>query len=185
MRTSTLFRYLLGNREAILTIAGNRHALWIGFLFVLSAGFAREYDGEDLLHEPWHLVIPLGASLASSFALFSLAYGVTAAKGALWRAFFTNYASFLGLFWMTEPPPKRFDGHAQNDDLLAVLTIIARTEPARWVSDLYLDKVAELFEPQWWDLGSDACWRFAQELKHRPEGGRSCCRCSKREDIRS
>jgi hypothetical protein len=103
MGTGTLLRYLIGDREAILAIAGNRHALWIGLLFVLSAGFAREYDGEDLLHEPWHLLLPVGASLASSFALFTLAYGVAAAKGAPWRAFFVNYCSFLGLFWMTAP----------------------------------------------------------------------------------
>ncbi len=99
----TLLSYLIGNRQAILTIAGNRHALWIGFLFVLSAGFAREYDGEDLLHEPWHLLLPVGASLASSFFLFTMAYGVAAAKGAPLRAFLANYASFLGLFWMTAP----------------------------------------------------------------------------------
>jgi hypothetical protein len=104
MGIGILPRYLLGNREAILTIAGNRQALWIGFLFVLSAGFAREYDGEDLLHEPWRVVIPVGASLLSSFVLFSLAYGVAAAKKAPGRTgFFTNYASFLALFWMTAP----------------------------------------------------------------------------------
>src|SRR5262245_51273237 len=44
---TTLLRYLTGSREAIVAIAGNRNALWVGFLFVLSAGFAREYDGED------------------------------------------------------------------------------------------------------------------------------------------
>ena len=36
MGIGTLLRYLVGGREAILTIAGNRHALWIGALFVLS-----------------------------------------------------------------------------------------------------------------------------------------------------
>src|SRR5262245_33154150 len=73
-----LVRYLCGSRDAIQTIAGNRHAPWIGLLFVLSAGFAREYDGEDLLHEPWYVVIPVGASLVTSFLLFSLAYGIAA-----------------------------------------------------------------------------------------------------------
>ena len=70
----TLARYLLGDREAIRTLASTRHTLWLGLLFVLSAGFAREYDGADLLHEPWHVVLPLGASLASSLVLFFLLY---------------------------------------------------------------------------------------------------------------
>src|SRR5262245_38898959 len=103
MTISTLIRYLMGDREAILTLASTRHALWVGAVFVLSAGLAREYDGEDLLHEPWYLLIPFGASLASSFMLFGVAYGIAIAKGEPWRAFFPRYLSFLGLFWMTAP----------------------------------------------------------------------------------
>jgi hypothetical protein len=100
----TLVRYLLGGREAILAIAGNRHALWIGLLFVLSAGFAREYDGEDLWNEPWHLALPLAASLVSSAVLFGLAYGVAVCKGGAKRGdTFGCYLTFLGLFWMTAP----------------------------------------------------------------------------------
>jgi hypothetical protein len=99
----TLARYLIGDRGAILEVAANRHALWVGVLFVLSAGFAREYDGEDLLHEPWHLLIPLGASLASSFVLFTVAYGIAILKGEPWRPYFRLYLSFLGLFWLTAP----------------------------------------------------------------------------------
>jgi hypothetical protein len=103
MSVLTLLRYLIGDREAILQIASNRHALWVGFLFVISAGFAREYDGEDLLHEPWYLVLPLGASLASSFLLFTVSYGVAIAKGESWSRFLPRYLSFLGLFWLTAP----------------------------------------------------------------------------------
>jgi hypothetical protein len=103
MGIGTLVRYLIGDREAILAIAGSRHALWLGLLFVLSAGFARDYDGEDLLAEPWHLLIPLGASLASSFVLFTLAYGVACCRGERWGALLPHYLSFLGLFWLTAP----------------------------------------------------------------------------------
>lgn len=103
MSILTLIRYLLGDRKAIETIAGTRHALWIGFLFVLSAGFARECDGEDLVHEPWYLAIPVVASVASSFVLFTLAYGIAWKKGAAMPAFFQAYWAFLGLFWMTAP----------------------------------------------------------------------------------
>lgn len=104
MGITTLLRYLTGSREAIRAIAGNRHALWVGFLFVLSAGFAREYDGEDLLHEPWYVVIPVAASLGTSFLLFLVAYGIVNVK--VWEtlpSFGSTYLSFLGLFWMTAP----------------------------------------------------------------------------------
>ena len=33
---------------------------------MISAGFAREYDGEDLLREPFHIFIPLAASFVAS-----------------------------------------------------------------------------------------------------------------------
>ena len=65
MTISTLIRYLVGHRRAILEVAESKSAVWLGLLFVISAGFAREYDGVDLLHEPWHLALPLGASLAT------------------------------------------------------------------------------------------------------------------------
>jgi hypothetical protein len=47
VRVRTLFRYLTGDRQAILELAADRHALWIGLLFVLSAGFAREVIRPD------------------------------------------------------------------------------------------------------------------------------------------
>src|SRR5919204_6475497 len=103
MPIRTLLRYLLGDRQAIFVIAADRWALVLGFLFVLSAGFAREYDGEDLLHEPWHAVLPVGASLLTSFLLFSLTYGVAKAKGASGPPFLAAYGVFLSLFWVTAP----------------------------------------------------------------------------------
>ena len=72
MTLGTLARYLIGDRTAILTLVRQRGALLVGALLVLSAGFAREYDGEDLWHEPWHLLLPFGASLTTSFFLFTL-----------------------------------------------------------------------------------------------------------------
>jgi hypothetical protein len=100
---ATLAGYLVGRRDAILKLAGNHSTLWVGFLLVLSAGFAREYDGEDLLAEPWHLLIPLAASLVSSLLLFGLV--LLAARrhqmkeGSAGRL----YLQFLGLYWMTAP----------------------------------------------------------------------------------
>lgn len=107
MKASTLPLYLIGSRRAILDIASSRWSLLIGAIFVLSAGFAREYDGEDLLGEPWHALRPLAASLVSGTVLFLLVHcasllrrhsgeGEPPESG---RA----YGSFLALFWMTAP----------------------------------------------------------------------------------
>ena len=70
MSIGTLLRYLVGNRQAILQIAGTRNVLILGILFVMSAGLAREYDSRDLIHEPAYLFAPLVASVATSFVLF-------------------------------------------------------------------------------------------------------------------
>ena len=109
MNLDTLARYLVGHRDAIESVARSRWSVVIGLIFVLSAGLAREYDGEDLVHEPWHALRPLAASLASGTALFALVYGAAwacnrrrqgeVARPPLPRA----YRSFMGLFWMTAP----------------------------------------------------------------------------------
>ena len=103
MRVRTLLLYLIGDRRAILDLAADRRALWAGLLFVLSAGLARDYDGEDLLREPWHLLIPVGASLAASFLLFLAACGSLFLRREGRPPFLTAYRSFLTLFWMTAP----------------------------------------------------------------------------------
>lgn len=95
--------YLFGSREAILALATNRNTIWLGLIFVISAGFAREYDGEDLRHEPWHLLLPLVASLGTSFILFWLVALVGWGRGAGLDAFGSRYPAFLGLYWMTAP----------------------------------------------------------------------------------
>src|SRR5260370_5135520 len=103
MRIRTLLLFLIGQRQAILDLAADRRSLWIGCVFVLSAGFAREYDGKDLLHEPWHLALPYAASLVSSFLLFAVLF--EAAREHHWQGpgFWRSYRSFLSLFWMTAP----------------------------------------------------------------------------------
>jgi hypothetical protein len=110
MGVLTLLRFLIGDREAILAVARDRNALWLGLVFVLSAGFAREYDGEDLLFEPWHLLLPLGASLVASFLMYAVVVQLRWLLIGPWpeekRApvgFWGGYLSFLGLFWMMAP----------------------------------------------------------------------------------
>ncbi len=104
MSIRTWFRFLIGDRQAILDIAADRQAVLVGGVFVLSAGIAREYDQEDLLHEPWYLLIPFAVSLVASFLLFCVSFGILKAKSAKPApSFGAAYLMFLGLFWMTGP----------------------------------------------------------------------------------
>ncbi len=100
---TTLGKYLIGNRDAIHKIAKQPKLLWLGILFVFSAGFAREYDAEDLLREPWYLLIPLVASIASSLLLYAFIFFVfpTTKENKLGDKL--SYKSFLTLYWMTAP----------------------------------------------------------------------------------
>lgn len=154
MTIGTLFRYLfLLDRQAIHKIAGCRQAVWLGLVFVFSAGFAREYDGEDLLAEPWHLALPLVASLATSFLLFVLVWFLDRGWDREELPFTKAYRSFLGLYWMTAPlawlyaiPVERFLSPAEavraNLWLLAIV--------AAWRVILMIRVVSTLFQLSVW-----------------------------------
>src|SRR5688572_9882644 len=150
MSPLTIVQYLVGSRTAIERIAACRQAPWLGLLFVFSAALAREYDGRDLLHEPWHLLLPLVASLATSFLLYLLLRVVGWFRGAGWKPFFAGYWSFLGLYWMTAPlallyaiPVERFfdaaDATRANLVLLGIVSLwrvllITRVASVLWQS---------------------------------------------------
>jgi hypothetical protein len=148
MTLFTLAAYLVGSREAILRLASSRWSLALGFLFVLLAGLAREYDGEDLLREPWHLAIPLGASLATSALLYLLVRGVAWRHGATEPPLASGYLDFLGLYWLTAPlalvyaiPFERFlsagDATRANLWMLALVALWRVVLMVRVVSVLY------------------------------------------------
>src|SRR5580700_1618571 len=103
MTIVTVLRFLIGDRKAILAIAESRSAIWIGALLVLSAGLARDFDREDLLHEPWWLLVPYAASIAASLILYAVPYMVMLVRNATRPTFASGYRSFLSLFWMTSP----------------------------------------------------------------------------------
>jgi hypothetical protein len=104
MTIRTLFAYLIGRESAIREIASNRHALLVGFVFCLSAAFARHYDGIYLLREPWFLLAPAGASLLTSSILFFFLYLATSVRARrILPDLASCYLSFLGLYWMTAP----------------------------------------------------------------------------------
>ena len=153
----TWLRFLVGSREAILRIARSRQALWLGFVFVLSTGFAREYDGADLWHEPWHLVLPLVASLGTSLVLWSLVYMAAISRGLPELSFWAGYRVLLTFYWMTAPlawlyaiPVERFmspgDATAANLWFLAAVSVwrvllitralsrVARAQNSLWCS---------------------------------------------------
>ena len=149
MTAKQIVLFLAGDRDSILKIAGCRHAVWLGLLFVLSAGFAREYDGEDLLHEPWHLLIPLVASLVTSFLLFAHVWSWSGSRSSRELGFLRGYRSFLGLYWMTAPlawlyaiPVERFHSAADATRLnLALLGLVSV-----WRVILMMRIVSVLFE---------------------------------------
>ncbi len=69
MRLSTLFGFLIGRRQAILDVAGDRWALLYGFLFVLAAGHvfsgARAHNTARSFFGPQWGYAPRNASTAS------------------------------------------------------------------------------------------------------------------------
>ena len=130
----TLLRFLVGSREAILRVASCRQALWLGLVFVLSTGFAREYDGADLWHESWHLLLPLAASLGTSFVLYCLVCLAAVPHGVDELRFWRGYRTLLTLYWFTAPlawlyaiPVERFlsagDATAANLWFLAAVSV--------------------------------------------------------------
>jgi hypothetical protein len=126
----TFMLFLCGNGDAIRRLAATPRLWLVGLLFTFSAGLAREYDAEDLLTEPWHLLIAPGASWAAATVLWVLVQ-VGGFRRWMWSPakpqtssthpddepemapppadpppaprLRDNYLAFLGLFWLTAP----------------------------------------------------------------------------------
>src|SRR5260370_18493970 len=103
MSLLTVLVYRVGDRGAIERIAADPWAVWVGLAFLLSTGLARGYDTRDLLGQPWHLALPLAASLVLSSFLFGALYIILLAKGAGPPPLLPGYRSLLALFLMTAP----------------------------------------------------------------------------------
>jgi hypothetical protein len=148
LRPSTILAFLAFQRQAIRQIAGTPAAAWPGLLLVLSAGLAREYDGEFLLAEPWHLLIPLAASLLGCLCMVTLVWWLARRRGVRDVTFRTTYLSFLNLYWMTAPlawlyaiPFERFlsptGATVANLTLLGIVAVWRVTLMVRSVQVLY------------------------------------------------
>jgi hypothetical protein len=134
LTVATWLRFMIGQRDAIQVVAKSRDALWVGLVFVLSAGLAREFDGEYLLREPWYALLPLGASLATSLVLYAIIYLAARRSQGTKLRWWAGYRTFLTFYWMTAPlawlyalPVERFMTPGQatqaNLSLLAIVSI--------------------------------------------------------------
>lgn len=98
----TVLKYLAGNRDAIESVAASRGALWLGLAFVLLAGLFREYDQEDLLRDPWYLLLPWAASSVVILVLCAVMRTLPGVRGSSlpqteqWRR-------LAACFWMMAP----------------------------------------------------------------------------------
>src|SRR5262245_12129451 len=102
-RWPILLGFLVGRRASILAIARDPRLVCVGLLLVLSAGLAREYDGEDLTTQPWHALVPVAVSLPMSLALWALLYASGRRRAGPALRFWRYFLAFLTLYWMTAP----------------------------------------------------------------------------------
>ena len=145
---NTILSFLLFRREAILQIAGSSAARWLGLVFVLSAGFAREYDGEYLVAEPWHVVLPLAASIVGCVVLTLLVQIIARFRNVQNVSSVAMFGAMLNVYWMMAPmawlyaiPFERFmdPGWAtrSNLTLLGIVSVWRVTLMIRCITVLY------------------------------------------------
>jgi hypothetical protein len=103
MTLPTLLLYLLGDASAIRAVAADPWSPWVGLLLVLSAGLARSYYSRDLIGQPWHLFVPLAASLPLSLGFVLFLHALAAYHSGPMPPLLASCRSFLGLFWLTAP----------------------------------------------------------------------------------
>lgn len=107
MDTRTIAGLIAGSDRAILRIAADRRALWVGAFLVVVAGVAREHDRRSLLHEPWWVVLPLVVSTLEAALCFAVVYPCALFRrerdGPGLPRWDRAGLMFLGVFWMTAP----------------------------------------------------------------------------------
>lgn len=101
MRTFDPILFLLGHRSAINRVVSSAWALPIGFLLVLSAGLARNYDHLRLSQQWEWFLGPIAVSLISSVFIFIVITGPVGLHKH--RNLAPQYGGFLAAFWMTAP----------------------------------------------------------------------------------
>ena len=146
------FSFLFGNEQAILHAAGSGQLIWVGAMFVLTAGVARTWRGKDLLREPRWLLFPFVASAVSCLALTVVFSTVWFGFAEAFRVGTKIYVPLLTMFWLTGPlawfygmPFERFgDGTKVVRDRLLVLLAVSI-----WRVMLTIQILFVLFEIPW------------------------------------
>ena len=101
MRFTDPLTYLFGLRGPVERVVSSSLALPVGFLLVLTAGLARNYDHLDLATQWEWFLGPLLVSFFSCCFIFLIVYPAT---GMLRRGGpMPQFAGFLAAFWMTAP----------------------------------------------------------------------------------
>lgn len=153
MNLRSWIAFLTFRRSGIEAVARSGwRGLVLGLLFVFSAGLAREYDGEYLVAEPWHLAFPLVASTLGCLCLTGLLRETTRNARRLKvdpsTTFQQQFVSLLCCFWMTAPmawlyaiPVERFTDPATATHVnLSLLGLVAL-----WRVGLFIRVVQVLF----------------------------------------
>jgi hypothetical protein len=111
----TYASFLFGSRRAIETILVARGVFPLALLLTISAGFAREYDGEYLVAEPWYVLVPLVVALAMGTVLWLVLMAASryflppdAAPGRVYAGFLTCYLLTAPMAWLYAVPYERW-----------------------------------------------------------------------------
>lgn len=112
IKIQTVGKFLIGDREAILTIASGRGVIFLAFLLIVSAGLARNYDHHLLLKEPLWIGGPLAMSLFSALFIFPFVkmFGRLKSGDSNFTAFFRCFLMTAPLAWFYGFPIERFAG---------------------------------------------------------------------------
>src|SRR5262245_10759862 len=99
----TYIAFLFGSRRAIESVLTARGVFPLAVLLTISAGLAREYDGEYLVAEPWYVFVPLVVALGMATALWLVLLATS------WRFLpigvpgYRAYLQFLTCYLLTAP----------------------------------------------------------------------------------
>lgn len=97
----TILLFLIGQRNAIEKVASSKYSLLLAFLFIISAGLARNYDHHLLLEEPLWIGGPVIMTLFSSLFIFGFLKIFVGPRIPEFTG--KNYLAFLSCFAMTAP----------------------------------------------------------------------------------
>ena len=74
MTLRTILRYQLGDAGAIREVAGDRSALRVGVILVVTAAIARNYDQTFILERPYWPIGPLVFTFFSGLVIYWVVY---------------------------------------------------------------------------------------------------------------